>query len=188
MSVVTGSIRRRRRGRATEVAVGAASVSLAAIVVVVVGAFAPVSSYYWIQAAVWGAAVITAGGIAAVAATRLYDQRGRAERLVHMQSTVARSLATAATLEETTGAMLRALGDSLDLGLAVAWRADRRDERLRYVGSWAAPQVNAEAFRANSEVIEFERGQGVLGGVWERGTALATPIDGVEFRRQELLE
>src|SRR6185312_7379513 len=113
MPVVTGSIRRRRRGRATEVAVGTAAVSLAAIVVVLIGMFAHVTRYYWIEAAVWAAAVTTA---------RLYDQRTRAERLVRMQSSVAQALATAATLEETTRAMLRALGDSLDLGLAVAWR------------------------------------------------------------------
>jgi signal transduction histidine kinase len=168
--------------------VGTATLSLAATVAVVIGALAPVSRYYWIEAAVWAAAVITAGAVAAVAATRLYDQRVRAERLVHMQSMVARSLATAATLEETTGAMLRALGDCLDLGLAVAWRADPRDQRLRYVGSWSAPGVDSEAFRIDSEGIEFERGHGVLGGVWERGTALATPITGTGFRRQQLLE
>ena len=188
MPVVTGSMRRRRRGRATDVAVGTAAVSLAAIVVVAIGALAPVTRYYWIEAAVWAAAAFTAGGIAAATAARLYDQRARAERLVRMQSTVARSLATAATLEETTRAMLRALGDSLDLGLAVAWRADPRDQRLRYVGSWSAPGVDWEAFRVDSEAIEFERGQGVLGGVWERGTALATPIAGTGFRRQQLLE
>jgi signal transduction histidine kinase len=168
--------------------VGTTTISVAAIVAILIGAVSPVSRYYWIEAAVWGAGTITAGSIAAVAAARIYDQRARAERLVLLQSAVARALASASTLEETTNAMLRALGDSLGLGLAVAWRADPRDQRLRYVGSWAAPQVEAGAFRANSEVIEFERGQGVLGGVWERGTALATPIRGVDFRRQELLE
>src|SRR6185437_3683288 len=123
MPVVLGSKGRRRRGRAIEVAVGTAAVSLAAIVALVIGLVAPVTRYYWIEAAVWGAAIITAGSVVASAAARLYDQ-------------VARALATAATLEETTGAMLRALGDSLGLGLAVAWRADPRDQRLRYVGSW----------------------------------------------------
>jgi signal transduction histidine kinase len=186
--VAKASLGRHRRGRATEVAVGTATLSLAAIIAVVIGALAPVSRYYWIEAAVWAAAVITAGSVAALAAARIHDQRVRAERLVELQSSVARALASATTLEETTNAMLRALGDSLGLGLAVAWRADLRDQRLRYVGSWAAPNVHAEAFRADSEVIEFERGQGVLGGVWERGTALATPIRGVEFRRKELLE
>src|SRR6185312_2267553 len=188
MPVVLGSKGRRRRGRAIEVAVGTAAVSLAAIVALVIGLVAPVTRYYWIEAAVWGAAIITAGSVVASAAARLYDQRARAQRLVHMQSTVARALATAATLEETTGAMLRALGDSLGLGLAVAWRADPRDQRLRYVGGWSAPGVDSEAFRIDSEGIEFERGQGVLGGVWERGTALATPVAGTGFRRQQLLE
>jgi len=188
MPVVLGSKGRRRRGRAIEVAVGTAAVSLAAIVALVIGLVAPVTRYYWIEAAVWGAAIITAGSVVASAAARLYDQRARAQRLVHMQSTVARALATAATLEETTGAMLRALGDSLGLGLAVAWRADPRDQRLRYVGSWSAPGVASEAFRIDSQGIEFERGQGVLGGVWERGTALATPVAGTGFRRQQLLE
>jgi signal transduction histidine kinase len=168
--------------------VGTAALSLAAIVAIVVGVVAPVTRYYWIEAAVWAAAVITAGSIAAVAATQLYDQRGHAQRLVHLQSAVARALASAATLEETTGAMLRALGDSLGLGLAAAWRADIRDQRLRYVGGWAAPNVDAEAFWMDSEGIEFERGQGVLGSVWEQGTARAMPIAGVEFRRQTLLE
>jgi signal transduction histidine kinase len=168
--------------------VGTATLSLAAIVAVGIGALAPVSRYYWIEAAVWAAAVITAGSIVAIAAAQIYDQRSHAERLVRLQSAVAQALATAATLEETTNAMLRALGGSLGLGLAVAWRVDPRDQRLRYVGSWSAPNVNAEAFRRDSETIEFERGQGVLGGVWERGAARATPIAGVEFRRQGLLD
>ena len=167
---------------------GTATLSLGAIVAVVIGVLAPVSRYYWIEAAVWAAAVITASSVAAVAVARIHDQRLQAERLVRLQSAVAQALATAATLEETTRAMLRALGDSLGLGLAVAWRVDPRDQRLRYVGSWSAPHVHADAFRRDSEAIEFERGQGVLGGVWERGTARATPIGGVEFRRQELLE
>jgi signal transduction histidine kinase len=172
----------------TEVAVGTAALSFAALAAIVVGVLAPVSRYYWIEAAVWSGAVITAGSIAAVAAAQLFAQRRHAERLVDLQSTVARALATAATLEETTGAMLRALGDSLGLGLAAAWRADPRDQRLRYVGSWAAPHVDAEEFRRDSETIEFERGQGVLGGVWERGAARSVPIAGVGFRRQALLE
>ncbi len=167
---------------------GTAALSIAAIFALVLGAAAPVTRYYWIEAAVWAAAVITAGTVAAVAAARIYDQRAHAERLVHLQSAVARALASAATLEETTNAMLRAVGDSLGLGLAVAWRVDPRDQRLRYVGSWSAPHIDAEPFRTDSEGVEFERGQGVLGSVWERGTVLATPIDGVAFRRQELLE
>ena len=80
MPVVTGSIRRHRRGRTIEVAVGTAALSLAAIAAIVIGVVAPVTGYYWIEAAVWAAAVITAGSIAAVTAARLHDQREYAQR------------------------------------------------------------------------------------------------------------
>jgi hypothetical protein len=69
--------------------VGTATLSLAAVLAVVIGTLAPVSRYYWIEAAVWAAAVITTGSIAAIAAARIYDQRVRAERLVGLQSAVA---------------------------------------------------------------------------------------------------
>jgi signal transduction histidine kinase len=132
--------------------------------------------------------VIVALGVAAIAGVRMLEQRERAQTLVRLQSTVANALAEAATLEETTRAMLRALGEALDLGLAVAWRADDHDQRLRFVDLWAAPQVDAKAFRTDSERIEFDRGQGVLGDVWARGTPRAAAIARGGFRRQELLE
>ena len=165
-----------------------AALSLAAIAAIGIGVSQSVSRYYWVEAAVWSAGVIVAIGVAAVAGIRMLDQRERAQTLVRLQSTVAQALAQAATLEETTRAMLHALGEMLDLGLAVAWRADEDDERLRFVDLWAAPQVDAEAFRADSEQIEFERGQGVLGDVWARGTPRAAVIAHGGFRRQALLD
>jgi signal transduction histidine kinase len=101
---------------------------------------------------------------------------------------VAYALAEATTLEETTRAMLRALGEALDLDLAVAWRADDHDRRLRFVDLWAAPKIHAEAFRSDSELVEFELGQGVIGDVWAHGTPRAALIAHGGFHRQELLE
>ena len=165
-----------------------AALAIAAIAAVAIGASQNVTGYYWVEAAVWGAGVIVALGIASVAGIRMLEQRERAQTLVRLQSTVAHALAEAATLEETTRAMLHALGETLDLGLAVAWRADEHDQRLRFVDLWAAPQVDAKAFRADSERIEFERGQGVLGDVWARGVPRAAAIARGGFRRQALLE
>jgi signal transduction histidine kinase len=84
--------------------------------------------------------------------------------------------------------MLRALGEALGIGVAVAWRADHHDQRLRFVDLWAAPQVDVEAFREDSNHTEFEHGQGVLGDVWARGTPRAAEIARGGFRRQALLE
>jgi signal transduction histidine kinase len=188
MPAVIGPLARERRRRSAEIALGMAALSLAAIAAIVIGASQHVTRFYWIEAAVWGAGVIVALGVAAVAGVRMLDQRERANDLVRLQSSVAHALAEAVTLEETTRAMLRALGEALDIGLAVAWRADDRDQRLRFVDLWAAPQVDVVAFREDSEHIEFERGQGVLGDVWGRGAPRAAEIAGGGFRRQELLE
>jgi hypothetical protein len=153
-----------------------AALSLASVGVLAIGASHNVTRFYWIEAALWGAGVIVALGVAGVAGVRMLDQREHAQTLMRLQSTVARALAEAATLEETTRAMLRALGEALDLGLAVAWQVDDHDHRLRFVDLWAAPQIDAQVFRADSEQIEFERGQGVLGDVWARGTPRAETI------------
>jgi signal transduction histidine kinase len=165
-----------------------AALSLAAIAAIAIGASQSVSRAYWVEAAVWSAGVIVALGVAGAAGIRMLDQRERAQTLVRMQSKVAHALAEAATLEETTRAMLRALGETLDLGLAVAWRADDHDQRLRFVDLWAAASVDANAFRADSERVEFERGQGVLGDAWARGVPRVAVIARGGFRRQELLE
>ena len=164
------------------------ALSLTAVAVVAIGVATDASRSYWIEAAVWGTGTIVALGAGAVIATRVFEQRERARNLVRLQATVGHALAEAGTLEETTRAMLHALGAALDVGLAVAWSADDDDQRLRFVGQWAAPQVDAEAFRADSEQVEFERGQGVLGDVWARGAPRAARISGGGFRRQALLE
>jgi signal transduction histidine kinase len=164
------------------------ALSLAAVVVVTIGAASDATRSYWVQAAVWSTAIIAALGATAVVAARLLEQRERARNLAHLQAAVGHALADAATLEETTRVMLQALGVALGVALAVAWRSDADDERLRFVGQWSAPQVDAEAFRIDSQEVEFERGQGVLGDVWSRGVPRTARIRRGGFRRQELLE
>ena len=188
MPAVIGSTARRAPGRAAEVGLAAAALAVAAVTVVAVGATSNVAREYWVEAAVWGAGLIVALAAAVVVAARLLEQRERARSLTRLQATVGHALAEAGTLEETTRAMLRALGEALDVGLAVAWRSDDRDERLRYVGQWSAPQVDAEAFRIDSERAAFERGEGALGDVWAHGAPRAGRISRGGFRRQALLQ
>ncbi len=177
-----------RHGRATVVAVAMTALAMAAVAAIAIGASRDVTRFYWVEAAVWGAGVIIALAATAMIVARMVEQRERAQAVVRLQSTVGRALAETGTLEETTRAMLRALGEALDVGIVVAWRADDDDQRLRFVGLWAAPQVDTEAFRVDSEHVEFERGQGVLGDVWARGTPRAALIRRGGFRRQALLE
>jgi signal transduction histidine kinase len=183
-----GPAARRRPGPTAAVTLAMVAIALAAVVVVAIGAAGDVGRAYWVEAAVWGAGVIVTVSAATVVVTRVIEQRERAQGVARLQATVGHALAEAGTLEETTRAMLQALGEALDVGLAVAWRSDEDDQRLRYVGQWAAPQVDAEAFRIDSEQVEFERGQGMLGDVWARGAPRAARIAHGGFRRQALLE
>jgi signal transduction histidine kinase len=188
MPAVIGPLARRKHGRASEIALAMTALALAALGVIAIGATTNVTRVYWVEAAVWAAGVIVALGVGAVAVARVLDQREHARALARLQASVGHALAEAGTLAETTEAMLRALGEALDLSLAVAWRSDAADERLRLAGLWAAPHIDVDAFRADSEHVEFERGQGVLGSVWARGSPRAARIAHGGFRRQELLD
>src|SRR5579871_2805731 len=117
MPVVMGSEGRRRPGRTAAVTIAAVVLSCTAVAVVAIGASTSVDRIYWVEAAVWGAGIIVALAATAAVATRLLEQRERARGLARLQAKVGRALAEAGTLEETTRAMLQALGEALDVGL-----------------------------------------------------------------------
>jgi signal transduction histidine kinase len=183
---VLGRRRRRRSGPSVELATGALAV--AAVATVAVGASQTVSRFFWVEAALWAAGSLVAVAVVVSAATRLLSDRERAREQIRLQARVAEALARSSTLEETTAAILQALGEALPVSLAVAWRADRQDERLRYVGLWASTELDTHTFLEDSERVEFERGQGVIGEAWKRGTPSVVRISTRRFRRQELLE
>jgi signal transduction histidine kinase len=184
----TGVLGRRRRGPGPRVELATGALALAAAVTVVVGASQTVTRFFWMEAAVWGAASLVAVAVVVSAATRVLADRERAREQIRLQTRVAEALARSSTLEETTAAILHALGEALHVLLAVAWRVDSRDERLRYVGVWASTALDAHTFVEDSERVEFERGQGVIGEVWKRGTPSVVRISTGRFRRQDLLE
>jgi two-component system NarL family sensor kinase len=179
---------RRRRGPGPRAELATGALALAALLTVAVGASQPVTRFFWIEAAVWGAGSLVAVAVAVSAATRLLSDRERGREQIRLQSRVAEALAESSTLEETTASILHAMVDALQVPLAVAWRADPEDERLRYVGLWASAGFDVHTFREDSERVEFERGQGVIGEVWNRGTPSVVRIGTGRFRRQDVLE
>jgi signal transduction histidine kinase len=172
----------------TGVVVALVALSVSTVTGIVIGAVGDVTRYYWVDAAVWGAGVIIAVGVAVVSAARLIGQRDLARDQARLQVRVADALARAATLSETTSEILRALGEALELDLIVAWRADEKDQRLRFVELWSVPELDVDAFRRDSERVEFERGQGVLGEAWRRGSPRVAVLSRGGFRRQALLD
>ena len=74
-------------------------------------------------------------------------ERKRAEERLRVQHTVAQVLAEAATIEEVTPRILRAMGECLGWDVGALWRVDRKAEALRCVELW---------HKASIEIPEFE--------------------------------
>ena len=72
----------------------------------------------------------------------------RAEERLGVQHAVAHILSVAATIEEVTPRVLRAMGECLGWDVGALWRVDRDAEALRCVELW---------HKASIEVPEFER-------------------------------
>jgi PAS domain S-box-containing protein len=93
-------------------------------------------------------------------------ERKRAEERLRMQHTVAEILAEAATIEEVTPRILRAMGGCLGWDVGLLWRVDRKAEALRCVELWHKASVEAPEFERVSRDFTFVPGLGLPGRVW----------------------
>jgi len=90
----------------------------------------------------------------------------RAEQRLLAQHAVTQILAEAATLEEATPQMLRALGECLVWDVGVLWRTDREAGVLRCVEVWHTESTAVPEFEAACRDSVFKRGVGLPGRVW----------------------
>ena len=83
-----------------------------------------------------------------------------------MQHTVAQILAEAATIEEATPRILRAMGECLGWDVGALWRVDREAEALRCVELWHKASIEVPEFERVSREFTFVPGLGLPGRVW----------------------
>ena len=93
-------------------------------------------------------------------------ERKRAEERLRVQHTVAQILAEAATIEEATPRMLRAMGECLGWDVGALWRVDREAEALRCVELWHKASIEVPEFERVSRELTFVPGLGLPGRVW----------------------
>ena len=93
-------------------------------------------------------------------------ERKRAEQRLMAQHTVAQVLAEAATLEEATPKILRAVCECLVWDVGALWRNDREAGVLRCVEVWHKESVEVPQFEATSRETTFMPGIGLPGRVW----------------------
>ena len=93
-------------------------------------------------------------------------ERKRAEERLRVQHTVAQILAEAATIEEVTLRMLRAMGECLGWDVGALWRVDRETAALRCVELWHKASIEVPEFEKVSREFTFVPGLGLPGRVW----------------------
>jgi len=93
-------------------------------------------------------------------------ERKRLEERLRVQHTVAQILAEAATIEEATPRILRAMGECLGWDVGALWRVDRAAEALRCVELWHRASIEVPEFERASREFTFVAGLGLPGRVW----------------------
>jgi signal transduction histidine kinase len=106
---------------------------------------------------------------------RALAQAKLSERHLTAQYAVTRALAESATLKDAGQAILRAIGESLDLQLGMFWTMDEQMQVFRFVDLWHAPNVEAAEFVEDSRGRTFQRGEGLIGRVWATGNPIWIP-------------
>src|SRR4029077_2035906 len=93
-------------------------------------------------------------------------ERKRLEDRLRVQHTVTQILAEAATVEEATPRILRAMGECLGWDVGALWRVDREAEALRCVELWHEASIEVPEFERVSREFTFVPGLGLPGRVW----------------------
>jgi PAS domain S-box-containing protein len=113
-----------------------------------------------------GAALFKEGGDEGLAFVLDLTERKRAEDRLRVQHTVAQVLAEAATIEEVTPRILRAMGECLGWDVGALWRVDREAEALRCVELWHKASIEIPEFERAGWQFTFNPGVGLPGRVW----------------------
>ncbi|HWM42555.1 MAG TPA: diguanylate cyclase [Burkholderiales bacterium] len=98
------------------------------------------------------------------------SKQKRIQQLLKLDHAVTLRLAEAQTAPEALSGALEAICDSLRWDCSGLWTPDAADAVLRRFSSWAAPgEPGARRYVEASKDLEFHRGEGLVGTVWQSG-------------------
>ncbi len=95
-------------------------------------------------------------------------ERQRTEGLLSLQYSLTRLLATSGTLREAAVEMLRIVGQSYRWDLGELWEVDEREQFLRCVEVWHAPESPMPPHLAVRRGVELRPEEDLPGQVWNR--------------------
>ena len=93
-------------------------------------------------------------------------ERKQAEQRLLAQHTVTQILAAAASLQEATPRILRAICENLIWDMGALWTVDKEAGVLRCVEVWHEKSIEVPEFEAKTRATTFKPGIGLPGAVW----------------------
>ncbi|HEU4770396.1 MAG TPA: ATP-binding protein, partial [Pyrinomonadaceae bacterium] len=101
--------------------------------------------------------------------TREVTARRRSEQRLALQYAITRILSRSIDFVEGTHEILQTVCESLGWHVGALWAVDHQGGVLRCVDFWHAPDLEIDAFAANSRNRTFARGVGLPGTIWQTG-------------------
>ncbi len=100
----------------------------------------------------------------------------RAEARLQLQHAVTATLAGAKSLDRAAPGILRPVIEELRVAYASLWLLEPETGKLRCIhGAWAPGTGDLTSFHEATRAATFQRGQGLLGAVWEREATVWIP-------------
>ena len=93
----------------------------------------------------------------------------RAERLLSLEHTVARALATENEASSGLKAVMGAICETMNWSRSTYWRVDNAAGVMRFADFLDPPGSNLERYTEHSRNTVFVKGQGLVGRVWQSG-------------------
>jgi len=101
--------------------------------------------------------------------------RKRAEVLQAARFAVTQALVTSPGWDRAAPGVLEGLCRSLDWELAEYWEVDPEREAMHFVTSWKRPGRDTSAYETTASQVNYRRGEGLAGRVWESGAPVVMP-------------
>ena len=101
--------------------------------------------------------------------------RKRAEVLQAARFAVTHALVTSPGWDRAAPGVLEGLCRTLDWELAEYWEVDGNREVMSFVTAWKRPGRDTTAYEATASQVNYRRGEGLAGRVWEAGAPVAMP-------------
>jgi len=96
-------------------------------------------------------------------------ERKESELRLSIQYDVSRIFVETESLNEAAGHVLKTIGRHLRWQVGILWRHDAATNRLTFMECWEEPNAGCAEFIARSRTVQYSRGLGLPGLVWEGG-------------------